>query len=307
MFADWKLKRLGSLLLVMLMITGCMRFDMGAPVRNSTRTTASSQVKSGPYVVVVRKGDTLYSIAKHHNVDLRTLMDENRMRPPYALNAGQSIRIPAPRTHLVRKGETMYSISRTYGIETSTLASMNKIPAPYTIVPGQQLSLPGSKGNWLDRKVASVRNSAIGGRSSPKKSSPPKVNAKVKQQGRFLWPVNGRVISGYGGKGNGSHNDGVNIAVPSGAPIFAADNGVVTYTGNELKGYGNLILIRHTGNWVSAYSHNRRVRVERGQQVKRGQHIADAGQTGGVDRPQLHFELRRGSRAVDPLGYLSTR
>ena len=96
------------------------------------------------------------------------------------------------------------------------------------------------------------------------------------------------------------HNDGVNIAARTGAPIVAAENGVVVYTGNELRGYGNLLLIRHSGGWVTAYAHISKFRVKPGARVKQGDVIAEVGQTGNVDRPQLHFELRKGKRAVNP-------
>jgi murein DD-endopeptidase MepM/ murein hydrolase activator NlpD len=118
--------------------------------------------------------------------------------------------------------------------------------------------------------------------------------------------VRGRIISKFGGKPNGLHNDGVNIAVPVGTSIKAAENGVVVYAGNELKGYGNLVLIRHSDNWVSAYAHNSTILVKRGDDVKRGQIIAKAGKSGMVNQPQLHFELRKGSKPVDPLNHMTS-
>lgn len=117
---------------------------------------------------------------------------------------------------------------------------------------------------------------------------------------RFLWPVKGKLISGYGPKPDGLHNDGLNIAAPKGAAVVAADNGVVAYAGNELRGFGNLLLLKHSDGWITAYAHLDKIEVERGASVKRGQVIARVGQTGGVSSPQLHFELRKGSQAVDP-------
>ena len=120
----------------------------------------------------------------------------------------------------------------------------------------------------------------------------------------FRWPVRGRVIAGFGSKPNGTQNDGINLAVPEGTPIKAADDGVVAYAGNELKGYGNLVLIQHSNGFVSAYAHASELMVKRGDTVKRGQVIAHAGQTGNVTSPQLHFEIRKGSTPVDPTQYL---
>ena len=116
--------------------------------------------------------------------------------------------------------------------------------------------------------------------------------------------MRGRTIAGYGPKKNGLHNDGINIAAPRGAPVQAAENGVVVYIGNELRGFGNLILIKHAGGWVTAYAHNADFLVRRGDTVKRGQVIARIGSSGNVATPQLHFEIRKGARSVDPTRFL---
>ena len=116
----------------------------------------------------------------------------------------------------------------------------------------------------------------------------------------FRWPVRGRVIAGFGPKPSGQQNDGINVAVPEGTPIKAAEDGVVAYAGNELKSYGNLVLVRHSNGYVTAYAHASEILVKRDDPVKRGQVIAKSGQTGTVAAPQLHFEIRKGSTPVDP-------
>ena len=123
--------------------------------------------------------------------------------------------------------------------------------------------------------------------------------------GRFLWPVHGKIVSGYGPKEGGLFNDGINIAVKEGTPVVAADDGVVVYAGNEIRGFGNLVLIKHANGWMTAYAHNAEFLVRRGEEVRRGQAIAKAGASGTVSSPQLHFEIRRGSHAVDPMKYLA--
>ncbi|HTV45496.1 MAG TPA: peptidoglycan DD-metalloendopeptidase family protein [Stellaceae bacterium] len=123
--------------------------------------------------------------------------------------------------------------------------------------------------------------------------------------GTFLWPVRGHIIENYGTGPDGTHNDGINIAAPRGAPVQATDAGIVAYAGNELRGYGNLILIKHPNGWISAYAHCDLILVKKGQKVARGQVIARVGSTGNVNAPQLHFELRRGQRPVDPRDYLA--
>jgi murein DD-endopeptidase MepM/ murein hydrolase activator NlpD len=121
----------------------------------------------------------------------------------------------------------------------------------------------------------------------------------------FRWPVRGRIISDFGTKPSGEKNDGINLAVPAGTAVKAAEAGTVIYAGNELAGYGNLVLVRHTDGWVSAYAHNSTITVNRGDAVQRGQTIAQAGMTGSVTSPQVHFELRKGAKPVNPMDHLS--
>ncbi len=123
--------------------------------------------------------------------------------------------------------------------------------------------------------------------------------------GGFRWPARGRVIAGFGPKPTGQQNDGINLAVPEGTPIKASEDGVVAYAGNELKGYGNLVLVRHSNGYVTAYAHASELTVKRGESVKRGQMIGKSGQTGNVTSPQLHFEIRKGATPVDPMPHLA--
>ncbi|MDH5189240.1 MAG: M23 family metallopeptidase, partial [Rhodospirillaceae bacterium] len=120
----------------------------------------------------------------------------------------------------------------------------------------------------------------------------------------FLWPVKGKVISEFGPKAKGLQNDGINIAAPKGTVVRAAQNGVVAYAGNELRGFGNLLLVKHSGGWITAYAHNDSLLVKKGDKISKGQNIAHIGSTGSVSTPQLHFELRKGRQAVDPSPYL---
>ena len=121
---------------------------------------------------------------------------------------------------------------------------------------------------------------------------------------KLRWPASGRIITGFGQRSDGTHNDGINLSVPLGTSVHAAESGTVAYAGSELKGYGNLILLRHDNGWVTAYAHNDQLNVKRGDKVQRGQVIATAGRTGSVDQPQVHFELRQGSKPVDPVPFL---
>jgi murein DD-endopeptidase MepM/ murein hydrolase activator NlpD len=274
----------------------------------------------------VAPGDTVYAIARRYDVAMRDVIDANNLEAPFLLKVGQSLRLPPPRIYTVAPGDTVYSISRRFGVDMRTLVSMNGLAAPYQVTAGHRLKMPvrgkpeatqtakavsTTSGAAVSvplprpRPSATVRASTSGGqgrettikRSTTRASplQPPSRGGK-----RFLWPVRGRIISRFGPREGGLHNDGINIAAPKGNPILAADNGIVAYAGKELRGFGNLLLIKHAGGWTSAYAHANRLLVKRGDRVKRGQTIGTIGTSGGVTRPQLHFELRRGSRAVDP-------
>ncbi|MBC6416566.1 MAG: LysM peptidoglycan-binding domain-containing M23 family metallopeptidase [Rhodospirillales bacterium] len=145
--------------------------------------------------------------------------------------------------------------------------------------------------------------------AAPPNSEPLNASAPLpdppRRQGRlFDWPLTGKVISNYGAKKGGLHNDGINIAAPAGTPVRAAESGVVAYTGGDLKGFGKLVLIEHRDGYVTAYAHNSQVLVQRGETVRRGDVIARVGETGSVDTPQLHFEIRKDAKPVDPGGLM---
>ena len=118
-------------------------------------------------------------------------------------------------------------------------------------------------------------------------------------------PVAGKIVARFGPAGKGLHNDGINISAPVGTQVRAAGDGVVAYAGNELKGFGNLLLIKHADGWTTAYAHNDKLLVARGDKITQGQVIATVGRTGNVDSPQLHFEVRKGTQAMDPLEFLA--
>ncbi|MGB8841843.1 MAG: M23 family metallopeptidase, partial [Aliidongia sp.] len=120
----------------------------------------------------------------------------------------------------------------------------------------------------------------------------------------FLWPVRGHILSVFGTGADGAHNDGINIAAPEGTTVSAAESGTVAYAGNELRGFGNLLLIKHEDGWVTAYAHNQVLLVKKGQKIRRGEAVARVGNSGGIGQAQLHFELRRGTKAIDPLDHL---
>lgn len=262
--------------------------------------------------VTVVPGDTVYGIARRFGIPIRTIIEANDLSPPYTLRVGQRLALAEPRYHVVKQGETLYAISRLYGVDLASLARLNRVGPPYALPLGQRLLLPGAVvGARRMARAGSVQPTAAPAPAAvpgPSVSASSKVPLPPPRAGKsFAWPVSGKLISTFGAKGGGLHNDGLNIAAPRGTPVRAAENGVVAYAGNELKGFGNLLLVRHQGGWTTAYAHNDVLQVRRGDTVKRGQVIARLGSTGHVSVPQLHFEIRKGAKAVDPLRYLGRR
>ncbi len=235
--------------------------------------------------------------------------------------SAKSAVVATSHVHIVAPGETLIKIAKHYNKSLVEIAKANNIP-PYTKVSlGDRLVIPGVRAQAAAQPApAALHAPAVEPQRTataepPQKvqvvtPEPPAATSPVKSaepagaMAGFRWPVRGRVIAGFGPKPNGQQNDGINVAVPEGTPIKAAEDGVVAYAGNELKGYGNLVLIRHSNGYVTAYAHASELLVKRNDQVKRGQVIARAGQTGSVTSPQLHFEVRKGSAPVDPMPLL---
>ena len=271
-----------------------------------------------PETITVERGDTLYSISKRYGVPLRELIDNNNLRPPYTLKVGQTLHIPANSYHIVGKGDTLYSISRRYGVDIQSLKQINDLQEPYTLMIGQRLSLYGNTHVASAAAVSSAggkkyqvspiyKPRAAAQRVTAKRTaakSAPARQISQKRASKFSWPVRGAIVSKFGAIGKGRANDGINIKAPAGTAVKAADAGAVAYAGNELKGFGNLILLRHNDGYITAYAHNAKILVKKGQKVRRGEKIATVGTTGGVNVPQLHFEVRAGKKAVNPINYL---
>ena len=272
-----------------------------------------------PDEIEVKRGDTLYSLSKRYDVQLRDLIDANNLRPPYTLRIGQVLRVPISNYHVVKRGDTLYSLSRKYNVDVKTLAANNGLESPYTLIVGQRLAINGYRNS--SSSVTSTYRSSSSTTSEYRpvttvtpqvkpttsvSSTQPTQSTKVSKyrKTKFAWPVRGSICSRYGTIGKGRANDGINIKAAQGTAVKAADRGTVAYAGNELKGFGNLILVRHDDGWITAYAHNEKLLVKKGQSVARGEKIATVGTTGGVNTPQLHFEIRAGKNPVDPTLYL---
>jgi murein DD-endopeptidase MepM/ murein hydrolase activator NlpD len=262
---------------------------------------------------VVQRGDRLASLAASFGVSVRALAGANQLQAPYVIYVGQVLRMPegaraaepdqaqvadaaltvAPAAgpvvvddYVVRRGETLWAIAKRVNVSLVELAAANQIGAPYEVRAGQRLRIPGPDGGTAASTVAAHR---------PSTGAPPALSGRG-----FLWPVNGKVIGGFGRTQQGQRRDGIDIAAREGAPVLAAEGGVVAYAGTGIHGYGRLILLRHGEGYITTYAHNAALLVEVGELVERGQVIARVGSTGDATRSLLHFELRKGRKPIDP-------
>ena len=369
-------------------------------VQNKSNTTNSNSILSGNQAEI-KQGDTLYSIAKKHDVSLAELIEINNLEPPYSLKTGTKIKIPASNFHESRDGDTLYSISRIYDMKVNDLIALNNLQFPYSIYPGDKLKIVNKKNKTLPSENSSnivveknlesikknnskpviIENKTVETKTnlaenlknksnfksaeerakeitekdpslpmlSKKTYKPAEIKAQMPNQNiakspnnvkniitpsqekivetklsinkpidknsikkiasknnEFCWPVRGTVISKFGPKSAGLFNDGINIKAQLGQSVVSSEDGIVAYVGDELKGYGNLVIIKHAGGWISAYAHLKNYGVELGQKIEKGQKIGIVGNTGKVKSPQLYFGLRKGRDAVNPENYLKS-
>jgi murein DD-endopeptidase MepM/ murein hydrolase activator NlpD len=244
--------------------------------RSATPAPATATHAANSGVHVVAAGDTLGKISHRYHRSINEIAKANNIQPTATLNVGDRVIIPGAQTSEVKTSGPAAPAQQ----KTVVASAAPKEPEPV------QTAAVMAPTEALDKEATKL---AEGSGAVPK----------------FRWPANGRVIAGYGATPNGQQNDGINIALPENTPVKAAEDGVVAYAGNELKGYGNLVLVRHPNGYVTAYAHAKELLVKRGDQVKRGQVIARSGQTGNVNTPQLHFEIRKGSSPLDPTRFLN--
>jgi murein DD-endopeptidase MepM/ murein hydrolase activator NlpD len=259
-----------------------------APVATAPKAVAvAAPVAAPPSVHVVNRGDTLMSIAHRNHVPVAELAKANGIDANSKLKLGQKITVPGAK---------------------SAAAPVAAQPAQVAAAQPGAVAAPATKMAAVEpakEKARLAQATTTPEAAAAVTETPVKTAEATGALPTFRWPVRGRVVTGYGAKTNGKSNDGINVAVPEGTPVKAAEDGVVAYSGNELKGYGNLILVRHSNGYVTAYAHASELLVKRGETIKRGQIIAKSGQSGEVGSPQLHFEIRKGSSPVDPLQFLN--
>ena len=258
-------------------------------------------------VVNVRSGDSLYDLAARYQVTPQSIIEENNLVIPFTLRTGQSLKIIPPRTHIVRFGDSINLISQRYAVSPYQLAQLNNLNAPFELTVGQRLQLPMS----LDFSVldSNVPDGAIPAvvMSTPSQPGKPRKQFVAPKSGAvgFNWPVKGEIITDFGPSARGVHNDGVNIAAEIGAPVIVSATGTVAFVGENIKNFGKLVLVKHNGGIITAYAHLDSIAVSEGDILAAGDTIGNVGATGRVDRPQLHFEIRKSRQPIDPRSLIS--
>jgi len=277
-------------------------------------------VAAGGKTITVSAGDSVKSLSERYNVPEKALLAANNIASVKTkLKAGTELVIPVNRNgsspvDAASAGQASQQPAKT----AMTAPVQNTKPAA---PPAQDVKTAAKEEPRKDKKAEAEKNAKAdkpekadkkGVASNNAAETAPETTASLTPQqpaeaaasAEFRWPARGHIVQSFGEKG-GVKSDGINIALPEGTPVKAAENGVVAYAGNELKGYGNLVLIRHDNGFVSAYANNGDLKVKKGDAIRRGQVIATSGQSGNVTSPQLHFELRKGATPVDPMQYLS--
>jgi murein DD-endopeptidase MepM/ murein hydrolase activator NlpD len=293
----------------------------------------------GGTAITVARGDTVDTIAHHHRVPASVIIQANSLAALNAIRPGQHLVVPryspspssvvpaaplasapvlvppesVPPTgsgvsiatgageRFVMPGDTPIKVSRRNRKSPVAVAKANNIRTR------AKRNMKVANAQQKGRPVVEPRPTTLAARKLAVMGSaekPAAVSSLTDATPNFHWPVRGQVIAGFGPRPDGERNDGINIAVPENTPIKAADDGVVVYSGNELRSLGNLVLVRHANNYFTAYAHAKELWVKVGDQIKGGDLIGMSGQTGNVDTPQIHFEIRKGSTPVDPMQLL---
>jgi len=277
-------------------------------VRNARRVPASTYV--------VQSGDSLFAIATKTGAGATAIADANNLHPPYAIGKGDQLQIPGGVYHKVGSDETGIAIARAYGVKWADIVALNALPPPYTLQVGQNLLLPSNAEaeTSISEMTPEMRAAAFtlniddivtGGQPAAAVAATQIVPAGF--VGAFRWPLDGNVIARFGSQGGGRVNDGLNIAALRGTTVSASAPGVVVYSGNEIGVFGGLVLLDHGAGWVTAYGHLGRLNVVKGDRVTAGQAVGTVGETGYVTQPQLHFEIRKDRKPLDPLTKLPAR
>ena len=309
--------------------------------------------KEKVHTIKVDQGDTVNNLVERYHVPRPDLIKLNKLKKPFELEIGRTIKIPTPKAYVVESGDTLFAISKRFNTTADVLVELNNIDPNEKVRAGEEIALPagvtdsgplkrpGPPAPRREEEAAPVQEQPTYRPPTPEPTyrpqppvrpeppsryAPPPVAAPLVEsapapsdaqvtaagQGRFVWPVSGELISKFGPKPGGQRNDGVDVGAPSGTVVKAAAAGDVVYAGNQVPGFGNLVLIKHPGGWVTAYAHLSTTSVKIKDHVEQGDEVGAVGQTGGAEVPELHFEIRYAptsrdkAKPIDPTLVLPT-
>ena len=275
-----------------LLFNNCSKGPIVTDIVKGVYDSSEINKKTKSKKIKIVTGDTLDSISKKYKVTKKELIRFNNIIFPYILKPGKFIKIPLPKRYKIKKGDTLYKIAKCNSTKILEIKNKNININEKKLIVGSLINLP----------YYSINNCKLKSENIAKKNR--FIKKSIKSKEIFIWPVQGSIITYFGKQKGGRKNDGINILSVKGNPVRAAMAGKVIYRGNELLAWGNLIIIKHKNNWTTAYAHLDKLLVRKGEIIKTGDIIASVGKTGNVDKSQLHFQVRKNSKPLDPIKFL---
>lgn len=290
-----KLFLINIVLFFLILLNNCSKGPIVTDIVKGIYDNSEKNINIKSKKIKIFTGDTLKSISKRYGVTAKELIKFNKLKSPYILKPGKFLKIPSPKKYKIKKGDTLYQIAKCNSIYVVEIKNKNKKINEKKLIVGSVINLPyyaGDNCKFKKQKIAKKKKTRL---------------KLIKSKEIFIWPVQGTTVTYFGKQKGGRKNDGINIISVKGNPVRAALNGKVIYRGNELLAWGNLIIIKHKNNWTTAYAHLDKLLVEKGEIVKTGDIIASVGSTGNVDKSQLHFQVRKNSKPLNPIKFLKNR
>ena len=280
------------LCIFLLLFNNCSKGPIVTDIVKGVYDSSEINKKTKSKKIKIVTGDTLDSISKKYEVSKKELIRFNKIKYPYILKPGKFIKIPVSKRYKIKKGDTLYKIAKCSSTNVLEIKNKNTNLNEKKLIVGSVINLP----------YYSIDNCKLKSKKIAKKNR--SIKKSIKSKEIFIWPVKGSIITYFGKQKGGRKNDGINIISVKGNPVRAAMTGKVIYRGNELLAWGNLIIIKHKNNWTTAYAHLDKLLVKKGEIIKTGDIIASVGATGNVDKSQLHFQVRKNSKPLDPMKFL---
>ncbi|MAH89291.1 MAG: hypothetical protein CMJ06_04535 [Pelagibacterales bacterium] len=277
---------------VILFFSGCGKYSTVKDIVQGVYDSSEKNKRYKSKNIKILTGDTIHSLSKKYRITVKEIIRFNKIKPPFILKPGKFIKIPASKIYKIKKGDTFYKIAKCNSVYIKDIKEKNINLNEKKLIIGAKIFLP----------YYAVNNCNFKNQDRKKQKKNKSYNIKSKEI--FSWPVKGKIVTNFGKQTGGRMNDGINLISAKGNPVRAALNGKVIYIGNELLAWGNLIIIKHKNNWTTAYAHLDKFLVQKGEIVKTGDIIGSIGSTGNVVKSQLHFQVRKKSKPLNPINFL---